>query len=64
MGKGWNNTRKYTLQRKSPLCIPFLGIARPQPQFQHSCVCEQFIQSQDWSTYFLQQNRETDVGNI
>ncbi len=29
-----------TLQRKSPLCIPFLGIARPQPQFQHSCVCE------------------------
>ncbi len=32
-----------TLQRKSHLCIPFLGIARPQPQFQHSCVCEQFI---------------------
>ncbi len=27
-----------TLQRKSPLFIPFLGIARPQPQFQHSCV--------------------------
>ncbi len=24
-----------TLQRKSHLCIPFLGIARPQPQFQH-----------------------------
>ncbi len=23
--------------------IPFLGIARPQPQFQHSCVCERFI---------------------
>jgi hypothetical protein len=32
-----------TLQRKSPLYIPFLGIARPQPQFQHSCVCEQFL---------------------
>ncbi len=31
------------LQRKSHLCIPFLGIARPQPQFQHSCVCELFI---------------------
>jgi hypothetical protein len=31
------------LQRKSPLCNPFLGIARPQPQFQHSCVSEQFI---------------------
>jgi hypothetical protein len=33
----------HTLQRKSPLYIPFLGIARPQPQFQHSCVCERFI---------------------
>ncbi len=31
------------LQRKSHLCIPFLGIARPQPQFPHSCVCERFI---------------------
>ncbi len=28
-----------TMQRKSHLCIPFLG-AR---QFPHSCVCEQFI---------------------
>ncbi len=28
------------LQRKSHLCIPVLGIARPQPQFTHSCVCE------------------------
>ncbi len=34
---------KDALQRKSPLCIFFLGIAPPQPQFQHSCVCEQFI---------------------
>ncbi len=24
------------LQRKSQLCIPFLGIARPQSQFPHS----------------------------
>jgi hypothetical protein len=24
-----------TLKRKSHLCIPFLGIARPQPQFPH-----------------------------
>ncbi len=31
------------LQRKSHLCIPFLGIARPQSQFPHSCVCEGFI---------------------
>ncbi len=30
----------YTLQRKFHLCIPFLGIARPQPQFPHSFVCE------------------------
>jgi hypothetical protein len=51
------------LQRKSHLCIPVLGIARPQPQFPHSCVCERFIQSQDRSTYFLQQNRQTDHGN-
>jgi hypothetical protein len=30
------------LQRKSHLCIPILGIARPQPQFPQSCVCERF----------------------
>jgi hypothetical protein len=28
----------YTLQRQFRLYIPFLGIARPQPQFPHSCV--------------------------
>ncbi len=53
-----------TLQRKSRLCIPFLGIARPQYQIPHSCVCERFIYSQDLSTYFLQQNRQIDRGNI
>jgi hypothetical protein len=52
-----------TPQRKSPLCIPFLGIARPQSQFPHSCVCERFIYSQDRSTYFPQQNRQLDSGN-
>jgi hypothetical protein len=36
------------------------GIARPQPQFPHSCVCERFIYSQDRSTYFPQQNMQTD----
>jgi hypothetical protein len=41
-----------TLQGKSHLCIPFLGIAQPQSQFPHSCVSEQFIYSQDQSTYF------------
>ncbi len=40
------------LQCKSYLCIPFLGIARPQSQFPHSCVCERFIYFQDQSTYF------------
>jgi hypothetical protein len=52
------------MQGKSHLCLSFLGIARPQSQFPHSCVCERFIFSQDWSTYFLQQKRQTDPGNI
>jgi hypothetical protein len=52
------------LQRKCHLCISFLGIARPLPKFPHSCVCEQFIYSQDRSTYFLQQKRQTHRGNI
>ncbi len=42
----------HTLQGKSHLCIPFLGIARPQSQFPQSCVCERFIYSQDQSIYF------------
>ncbi len=54
-----------TLQGKSHLCIPFLGIARPQPQFPHSFVCERFIlYSQDRSTYFLKQNRPIYRGNM
>ena len=53
----------YTLQRQFRLYIPFLGIARPQPQFLHSCVCERFIYSQDRSTYFLQQKRQLHHGN-
>ncbi len=44
----------HALQRKSHLCIPFLGTTRSQFQFPHSCVCERFIYSRDWSTYFLQ----------
>jgi hypothetical protein len=43
--------------------FPFLGIARPHSQFPHSCVCEKFIYSQDWSTYFLPHNRQIDCGN-
>jgi hypothetical protein len=52
------------LQRQFRLNIPFLGIARPQPQFPHSCVSGRFIYSQDRSTYFLQQKRQTHRGNI
>ncbi len=44
--------------------FPFLKIVRPQSQFQHSCVCERFIFPQDWSTYFLQQNRQIYRGSI
>jgi hypothetical protein len=32
-------TMEAELQRKSHLCILFLGITRPQYQFPHSCVC-------------------------
>ncbi len=53
------------LQRKSHLCIPFLGIARPQSQFPHSCVCERFIYSQDRPTYILPAaERQINRGNI
>ncbi len=54
----------YALLRKSHLCISFLGIARPQSQFPHLCVCERFMYSQDRSTYLLQQNRRINHGNI
>ncbi len=54
----------HALQRKFLLCISFLGIARPQSQFPHSCVCERFVYSQDRSTYFLQKNRQIEGGNI
>ncbi len=33
----------YALQQQFRLYIPFLGIARPQSQFPHSCVFERFI---------------------
>jgi hypothetical protein len=43
---------KGTLHRKFHLRIPRIGIARPQSQFPHICVCERFIYSQNPSTYF------------
>ncbi len=51
-----------TLQQKSHLYIPRKGIARPQSQFLHTCVCERFIYSRIGPHIFLQQNR--DRGNI
>ncbi len=63
--ESWENWRiSAALQRQFRLYIPFLGIARPQPQFPHSCVFERFTYSQDQSTYFLQQNRKNRCGNI
>ncbi len=55
------------LQRQFRLHIPFLEIARPQPQFPHSCVCERFIYSQDRSTYVFPPAEKADPshrGNI
>jgi hypothetical protein len=64
IGKKFSYQCCHTANEKSHLCSPFLGIARPQFHFLHSCVCERFIYSQDRSTYFLQQNRQTDPRNI
>jgi hypothetical protein len=47
-----------------PFIYSFSEIARPQSQFSHSCFLERFIYSQDQSTYFLQQNRQTHRGTI
>ncbi len=33
--------------------IPRKGISGTQSQFPHSCVCERFIYSHDWSAYTL-----------
>ncbi len=40
------------MQRKSHLCIPRKGFARPQSRFPHSSVCKRFIYSHGRSTYF------------
>ncbi len=41
-----------TLQRNLNLCFPRKGIARPQSQFPHSCVCERSRYSHVRPTYF------------
>jgi len=52
LSKNFCDHSDFTLQRKSHLCIPRKGIARLRSQFPHSCVCKQFLYSQDLSTYF------------
>ncbi len=45
-----------TLQRRSNLCIPIKDTSRPRSLFLHSCICEGFIYSHDWSYILLQQS--------
>jgi hypothetical protein len=53
------------LQWKSHICIPFLGIDRPQSQFPHSCVSVSDLYiSRICPHIWLQQNRQTDPGDI
>jgi hypothetical protein len=49
------NRYKYSIPRK--------GIAWPQSQFLHSCVCEQFTYSHHRSAYSSSGNMWTDPGN-
>jgi hypothetical protein len=58
-GWGTSGINRYTATA-IPFYIPFLGIARPQPQFPHSCVLERFIYSQDQSTYVFPPAEQAD----
>jgi hypothetical protein len=53
-----------TQYRKFETNISRKGIARPQFQFQHSCVCERFMYSHDRSAYSTAGNMWKDLGNI
>ncbi len=50
--------------RKLETNHPRKGIARPQSQFPHSCVCERFIFSYNRSAYSAAGNMWTNLGNI
>jgi hypothetical protein len=55
---------KLALQRKSHLCIPFLGIGGLSPNFHiHLSVSDLYI-PRIGPHIFLQQNRQIDCGNI
>ncbi len=49
--------------RKFETYIPRKGIARPQSQFLHSCVCERLVYSHDRSAYSAAGNMWTNPGN-
>ncbi len=49
---------------KIPFMYSFSGNSAASASISTSCVCEQFIYTQEQSSYFLQQNRQTDGGNI
>jgi hypothetical protein len=54
-----------TQYQKLKTNIPRRGIARPQSQFTHSCVCERFIYIPTIGLpILLQENMWTDPGNI
>ncbi len=50
--------------RKFETNITGKGIARPQSQFPHSCVCKRFIYPHNRSAYSSAGNMWTDPGNI
>jgi hypothetical protein len=52
------------LQRKSHLCIPFLGVARPQSQIPHSCVCLRFMFSRIFPHIYCSRIGRSIVGYI
>ncbi len=57
--RGWFEGRR-TLQRQFRLYIPFLGLARPQPQFPNSCVFERFTYIFPGSVYIFPPAEQAD----
>jgi hypothetical protein len=59
-------TARKNQYRKFETNIPREGIARPQSQFPHSCICERFIYCHDRSAYsaaWNTRNVECECGN-
>ncbi len=59
-----SNHNAKTKCRKYETNIPGKGIAGPQSQFPHSCVCEGIVYSHDGSVFSAGGNMWTDPGNI